>query len=126
MKPPNHAGHSSAAFADSRREPASGRSGEVNCKQGVATNGRLKVDSAEALIGAAISGAEIINLPSCLVASDIRQGRLQPLLQSFAAAALPIRAIYPTRRHLMPKVRLFIDCLIEAWQPVPPWEEANN
>jgi DNA-binding transcriptional LysR family regulator len=32
--------------------------------------------------------------------------------------SLPIRAIYLTRRHLTPKVRLFIDRLIEVWQPV--------
>jgi DNA-binding transcriptional LysR family regulator len=88
-------------------------------------NGRLKMDSAEALIGAAVHGAGIVNLPSYLLANEIQQGRLQPLLQSFAAEPLPIRAIYPTRRHLSPKVRLFIDELIEAWQPVPPWEDAR-
>jgi DNA-binding transcriptional LysR family regulator len=94
-------------------------------QQVVETGGRLKMDSAEALVGAAVNGVGIINLPTYLVASEIRQGRLQPLLQSFAAQALPIRAIYPTRRHLTPKVRLFIDELIEAWHPVPPWEEAD-
>ncbi|MFM0168407.1 substrate binding domain-containing protein [Paraburkholderia sediminicola] len=94
-------------------------------QQVVETGGRLKMDSAEALIGAAVNGVGIINLPNYRVASEIRQGRLQPLLQSFAAEALPIRAIYPTRRHLTPKVRRFIDELIEAWQPVPPWEEAD-
>lgn len=83
-------------------------------RQGVETGGRLKMDSAEALIGAAVNGVGIINLPSYLVAAEIREGRLQPLLQSFAAEALPIRAIYPTRRHLTPKLRLFIDELIEA------------
>lgn len=89
----------------------------------VETGGRLKMDSAEALIGAAVRGAGIVNLPSYLLAAEIRQDRLRPLLQSFAMDGLPIRAVYPTRRHLTPKVRLFIDALVDAWQPLPPWEE---
>jgi DNA-binding transcriptional LysR family regulator len=88
----------------------------------VNTNGRLRMDSAEALVNAAVSGAGIVSMPSYLLAADIGQGRLQPILQAFAVEALPIRAIYPSRRHLAPKVRRFIDCLFEAWQPMPPWE----
>jgi DNA-binding transcriptional LysR family regulator len=88
----------------------------------VNTNGRLRMDSAEALVNAAVHGAGIVNLPSYLLAADIGQGRLQPILQAFAIEALPIRAIYPSRRHLAPKVRRFIDCLFDAWQPSPPWE----
>src|SRR5471032_803390 len=88
----------------------------------VSMNGRLRMDSAEALVNAAVSGAGIVNMPSYLLAADISQGRLQPILQAFAVEALPIRAIYPSRRHLAPKVRRFIDFLFEAWQPLPPWE----
>ncbi|MGF6769948.1 DNA-binding transcriptional LysR family regulator [Paraburkholderia sp. GAS199] len=91
----------------------------------VDTDSRLKMDSAEALIAAAVNGAGIVNMPTYLLADDLRHGRLQSLLQAFAIEPLPIRAIYPTRRHLTPKVRLFIDCLLEAWQPVPPWEGAE-
>ena len=35
---------------------------------------------------------------------------------------VPINAIYPTRRHLSPKVRAFVDFLVEKFTPVPPWE----
>jgi DNA-binding transcriptional LysR family regulator len=85
-------------------------------------SGRLRMDSAEALVAAAINGAGIINLPTYLLATPLACGQLRPLLESFAVDALPIRAIYPTRRQLTPKVRLLIDGLVEAWQPVPPWE----
>ena len=88
----------------------------------VELKGRLRMDSAEALVGAAVSGAGIVNLPTYLLATDIKEGRLTPLLESYAVEPLPIRAMYPTRRHLTPKVRLFIDSLVEAWQPEPPWE----
>ncbi|OTP65551.1 LysR substrate-binding domain-containing protein [Caballeronia sordidicola] len=80
------------------------------------------MDSAEALVAAAINGAGVINLPTYLLATEIRQGRLQPVLETFAVAGTPIRATYPTRRPLTPKVRVFIDQLVDAWQPAPPWE----
>ncbi|CAN7738506.1 LysR family transcriptional regulator [Caballeronia sp. 15715] len=83
---------------------------------------RLRMDSAEAIVAAAVNGAGIVSMPLYLLATDIAQGRLQTILQGFEVEALPIRAIYPTRRHLAPKVRRFIDCLFDAWQPVPPWE----
>jgi DNA-binding transcriptional LysR family regulator len=88
----------------------------------VNSTGRLRMDSAEALVNAAVNGAGIVSMPSYLLATDIAQGRLQTILQAFEVEALPIRAIYPTRRHLAPKVRRFIDCLFDAWQPLPPWE----
>ncbi|CAG4897262.1 LysR family transcriptional regulator [Paraburkholderia saeva] len=84
--------------------------------------GRLRMDSAEALVETAVSGVGIIHLPTYLVSTAVKEGRLVPLLEAFSPPGLPIRAIYPTRRHLTPKVRLFIDSLVEAWQPLAPWE----
>jgi DNA-binding transcriptional LysR family regulator len=36
------------------------------------------------------------------------------VLEAHEDCATPIVAIYPTRKHLAPKVRLFIDHLVEA------------
>jgi len=47
------------------------------------------------------------------------------LLAGYAEAAEPIRVIYPSKRHLSPKIRLFIDKLVEAWSPCPPWEHPS-
>ena len=33
-----------------------------------------------------------------------------------------IYAVYSHARHLSPKVRAFVDTLIEAFTPEPPWE----
>lgn len=80
------------------------------------------MDSAEALVEAAIHGVGIVHLPTYLLASAIRGGQLTPILERFAPRGSPIRAIYPTRRQVAPKVRMFIDSLTAAWQPLPPWE----
>jgi len=91
----------------------------------VVNAGRLQMDSAEALSRSVVAGLGITTLPSYLVNDDVRSGKLVPLLAEFAVEAVPIRVIYPSKRHLSPKVRLFIDKLIEAWSPEPPWGSNN-
>ncbi|MBY2909985.1 LysR family transcriptional regulator [Rhizobium leguminosarum] len=72
---------------------------------------RLALDGGEALRDAAISGAGLAFLPTYLVTEDIVAGRLREVLEDFAAPPIPISAIYPSRRHLAPKVRRFIDLI---------------
>lgn len=59
--------------------------------------------------------------PDFLVGDDIRAGRLVPLLREFTAPAIPIYAVYPSRRHLSAKVRAFVDFLAERFAPGTPW-----
>ncbi|CAM2157739.1 Transcriptional regulator, LysR family [Pararobbsia alpina] len=82
---------------------------------------RLQMDSAEALLAAAVNGVGVIHLPDYLVNDEIRAGRLVRVLDAFDPPPDPIRLVYPTRRHLSPKVRLFIDFVIEQWGQTPPW-----
>lgn len=86
---------------------------------------RLATNSMEALRLSALDGAGIGNLPSYLVEADIRAGRLQVLLSDYKRPRIPVRVLYPTRQHLSPKVRLFIDALIDAWGDIPPWEREH-
>jgi len=72
---------------------------------------RLALDGGEVLRDAAISGAGLAFLPTYLVNEDIAAGRLHEVLADFAAPPIPISAIYPSRRHLAPKVRQFIDLI---------------
>lgn len=95
--------------------------GETNSRMRSADT-RLRMDSAEALIEAAVRGLGIIHMPTYLLAQQVRDGRLTPLLTGYTGVQAPISALYPSRRHLTPKVRLFVETLIAAWRPVPPWE----
>lgn len=83
---------------------------------------RLAMNSTEALRLSTLDGAGIGNLPSYLIEDDLRAGRLLALLPEHKCPRIPIRILYPTRQHLSPKVRLFIDALVAAWGDVPPWE----
>ena len=85
--------------------------------------GRFSATNAEALRDATLAGYGIARLATFLIADDLRAGRLVPILGAFATDGPSVRAVYPSSRHLSPKVRSFIDELLNAWRPMPPWDQ---
>lgn len=73
--------------------------------------GNLHSNSGDQLAAAAVHGAGIVLEPGFILEPEIRAGRLIPLLQGFEAPRLPIYAVYPSRKHLSAKVRVFVDFL---------------
>ena len=61
-----------------------------------------------------MSNAGLAFLPDYVVDRDLAEGRLVALLTDHAAPPVPISVLYPSRRHLAPKVRRFIDLLVRA------------
>jgi DNA-binding transcriptional LysR family regulator len=61
------------------------------------------------LLGAAIQGLGLAQLPAPLVRAPIADGRLQPVLTSCAATTPGVFLYYPDRRQVTPKLRAFID-----------------
>jgi DNA-binding transcriptional LysR family regulator len=79
-------------------------------------------NNAEALRDAAVNGLGIALLPTFIAGADIQQGRLATILTSYKAPEVSIYAIYPETRHLSPKVRVFIDFLVERFGGRPYWD----
>lgn len=73
----------------------------------------ITVNSARAARELVLGSQGIGLLPSFVVADDIANGNLKPLLSGHPSEALGIYAVYPHRKHLAAKVRLFIDSAIE-------------
>lgn len=73
--------------------------------------GRLHFDSASALRQAALAGLGVTYLPGFLIAADIADGALVPLLADHETDEVTIHVVYPHRRHLSAKVRMFVDQL---------------
>ncbi|NIF85802.1 LysR family transcriptional regulator [Comamonas sp. Tr-654] len=84
--------------------------------------GRLNLDSSEAMRSAALAGFGLVNLPTYILGEDLQQGHLVEVLRDWRATPDPIRLMYPSRRHLSPRVRSFIDLLAERWGEHAPWE----
>lgn len=73
-------------------------------------SGPIRVDNTEAVLAAALHGLGIANVPIWhFVQGEIESGQVRVLLQAFEPAHHPISAVYPSRRHLAPKVRAAID-----------------
>ena len=69
---------------------------------------------------AALAGAGIILQPSFMVGDDLRRKTLVELMPEFRAVELGVYAVYPTRRYLLPRVRVMVDFLAERFRS-PPW-----
>ena len=72
------------------------------------------------LLQLAIGGAGILRLSEHVVARSIHEGLLQPLLQDVRdPETYPLFALLPPGHHQAPKVRAFIDFLIERLGSAP-------
>lgn len=73
--------------------------------------GRWQCNSGDAVARAALEGYGICQLPEFYVHAAIERGELIALLDTYRAEDEPIWAVYPQRRHLLPKIRLLVDKL---------------
>jgi len=85
----------------------------------VRVGGNAHANSGDLNVALAALGAGIAFEPDFMVGDDVRAGRLVQLLPDYTAHPAPIYAVYPTRRHLSAKVRLFVAYLVERFaEPV--------
>lgn len=80
----------------------------------VRVDGGLRANNGDVLCAAARAGTGIVLQPDFLVDADIAAGRLVHVLPAYAIAPIGIHAVYSSRSHLAPKVRSFIDHLVEG------------
>jgi len=86
----------------------------------IGVKGPVSADSADMLLQLAIAGAGILRLSEHVVARSIHEGLLQPLLEDAQdPETYPLFALQPPGPHQVPKVRAFIDFLIERLGSAP-------
>ena len=74
----------------------------------------ITVDATPAAHAAVLAGAGLSVLPDFLIAPDILSGRLEHVLPSWTLPEGGIYAVFPQSRFRPPKVRAFIDVLLES------------
>jgi len=79
----------------------------------VPVTGRIRANNSEAVRQAALSGYGIARLSELQVVDDVRAARLYRLLADYAPPREDIHLVYPSRRHLPPRVRVVIDYMAE-------------
>ncbi len=82
---------------------------------------RMVVGDMDILRAAAIAGLGIALLPAFGCLDDLRSRRLERVLGDWNSPATPVHVVYPSTRHVSPKVKSFVDHLTERMTP-PPWE----
>lgn len=83
---------------------------------------RLFTTSGEFLRDATVAGEGILKIPRFIVYDNLKNGSLVELLPGYDWGELPLSAIYPPTKHLSPRVRAFIDFLVERCKGAPYWE----
>jgi DNA-binding transcriptional LysR family regulator len=75
----------------------------------IAVSGPLIANDFPTMLGAAIEGMGLAQLPEPLAAEGLRAGKLVQVLEPFAPVIPGVFLYYPDRRQIMPKLRAFID-----------------
>ncbi|WP_194725054.1 LysR substrate-binding domain-containing protein [Noviherbaspirillum malthae] len=77
---------------------------------------RYITDDVSALRQAALRGVGIVQLPCMVVDEDLKTGKLVDIMPGWAPKGGIIHAVFPSRRGLLPGVRLLIEYLAEHIQ----------
>jgi DNA-binding transcriptional LysR family regulator len=98
----------------------------VNLERGdasvqISVSPRLFVSDMDVLHTAVTAGLGIGMLPGFQCVQDLRVRRLERVLGDWNVPATPVHVVYPSTRHVSPKVKTFIDHLQERMTP-SPWE----
>ncbi|MEO1380853.1 MAG: substrate binding domain-containing protein, partial [Pseudomonadota bacterium] len=89
-------------------------------KRQVRTAGGLSVNDGQSLLNAAISGLGIAYLPSFLYSPAMKDGEVVDVIPDLPAETQGIYAVYPPGRFTQPKVRAFIDFLVNVFAEKGP------
>jgi DNA-binding transcriptional LysR family regulator len=84
-------------------------------------SGRLWMNSLDALAAAAKEGAGIVRVPSWQAEADLAAGRLVRLLAEYEPAPVPLHLMFQPSRPASPKIRAFVDYLVERWRGIDPF-----
>ncbi|EYD78153.1 Transcriptional regulator, LysR family [Rubellimicrobium mesophilum DSM 19309] len=89
-------------------------------KRQVRTAGWLTVNDGQSLLNACISGLGIAYLPAFLYAEAMSKGLVEEAIPGLPVEVQGIYAVYPPGRFTQPKVRAFIDFLVDAFTDKGP------
>jgi DNA-binding transcriptional LysR family regulator len=81
---------------------------------------RMRSNSGDTCVAAALQDQGIVLQPSFMVCHHLRSGALVEILPQYRSLELGVCAVYASRKHLAPKVRVLIDFLVAAFR-VPDW-----
>ena len=90
-------------------------------------SGNFSASAADTLLPAALAGIGICRLADFVVGPHIQSGELVQLFgEDVVADDVPFAIVYTAKRHLAPKVRVFIDHLVDVFSSEPRQENSRG
>lgn len=90
--------------------------GPDNKKIKIQTQGRLHSNNGIALLQGGLKGLGLMVVPAFYIDNELKAGRLVMVMDDYTIMPeVSIHAVYPERRYLSPKVRVFVDFLAERF-----------
>jgi len=123
MRPADLAGHDCLVFT------TSGARWEFQSDQGligIDVRPKLSTNDGAAICRAALAGGGIAVLSDYLASAALQSGQLLEVLPGFAVPGLWLKALVPTKRIELPRVRMLLDWLEQNLKPLPPWDNTQR
>lgn len=83
---------------------------------GVTVTPRMRTNSGDTCCAAALQHQGLVLQPTFLVGTHLASGALVEVLPEYRSLEFGVFAVYPSRKHLTPKVRVLIDFLVDAFR----------
>jgi len=87
-------------------------------------SGFMTFNSGEALIAAAAAGLGVIQIAEYYARPLLETGKLVEVLSGYRAHAYDISIVFQAQKRMAPRLRVFIDFLVDLFAP-PPWAVAT-
>jgi DNA-binding transcriptional LysR family regulator len=87
----------------------------------IRTKGTISMNNGDSILSTVLSGGGLAMFNAFMTGEYVLDGRLLPVLEDYVREDVPIFVVYPSSRHLSPKVRAFVDFLVEIYGPRPYW-----
>jgi LysR family transcriptional regulator, regulator for bpeEF and oprC len=75
----------------------------------------MLVNNSDVLLSCGLEGLGIVHALRTALEPHIQSGRLTEVLTDYAPVTKPVSVLYPDRRYLPSKVRVFIDCFCDVF-----------
>ena len=90
----------------------------------IKVKGAIAVNEGDAILTTLLAGGGLGMTQEFLAGPFVKEKKLVPLLEEIVREDNPIYAVYPSSRHLSPKVRALVDFLVKTYGSKPYWMNA--
>lgn len=90
---------------------------------GIDVRPKLRTNDGAAIFQSVLAGGGVAVLAEYLAAPALQSGALVEVLQPYEVPDIWLKALVPTSRIAVPRVRMLLEWLVLHLSPLPPWEK---